>query len=55
MDSQDIEDIAHEDRLQYTAQRKNNCGLPKDNGYNSSIPSDSILEDTGNQRGHVDS
>lgn len=54
MDSQDIDDIAHEDRLQYAVERKNDCGLSKDIGYNSSIPSDSILEDKGNQRDHVE-
>ena len=54
MDIQDIEDIAHEDRLQYTVERKKDCGPSKDIGYISSIPADSILEDKDNQRDHVE-
>ena len=54
MDSQDIEDIAREDRLQYTVERKNECSLSKEIGYNSSIPPDSILEEKGIQRDYVE-
>jgi hypothetical protein len=54
MDSQDIGDIAHEDRLQFTVERKNDCDLSKEIGYNSSIPADSILEEKVNQRDHME-
>ena len=53
VDGQGIEDIAHEDILQYTAAANNECELSKDLGYNSN-PTDSTLDEPAIQRANFE-